>query len=144
MKEQKAAAAELAAQENAYQQKVADLQKKSEEGGVVSRNKAKAELEQGPPLSLAHSLFFSSRFFLFLFLLQNYICQNNYSFPSAVKAEDPLPLRKAKLNQEAAVRKSEKSKKIAEEKADAAKVPLLSLIQNLKKSFISSFLSSNS
>jgi hypothetical protein len=39
-----------------------------------------------------------------------------------VKAEDPLPLRKAKLNQEASVRKSEKSKKIAEEKAEAAKV----------------------
>jgi len=85
VKEQKTAAAELEAQENAYKQRIADLQKKSEEGGVVSRNKAKAELEQ-------------------------------------VKAEDPLPLRKAKLNQEASVRKSEKSKKIAEEKAETAKV----------------------
>jgi len=84
VKEQKAAATELEAQESAYKQKLADLEKRSGEGGVVSRNKAKAELEQ-------------------------------------VKAEDPLPLRKAKLNQEAAVRKSEKSKKIAEEKADAAK-----------------------
>jgi hypothetical protein len=47
VKEQKAAAAELEAQENAYKQRIADLEKKSEEGGVVSRNKAKAELEQG-------------------------------------------------------------------------------------------------
>jgi chemotaxis protein histidine kinase CheA len=83
--EQKTAAAELEAQENAYKEKIAQLEKKSEEGGVVSRNKAKAELEQ-------------------------------------VKAEDPLPLRKAKLNQQAAVRKSEKAQKAAEEKAEAAKV----------------------
>jgi DNA repair exonuclease SbcCD ATPase subunit len=83
--EQKAAAAELDAQEKAYKDKIAQLEKKSEEGGVVSRNKAKAELEQ-------------------------------------VKAEDPLPLRKAKLNQQAAVRKSEKAQKAAEDKAEAAAV----------------------
>jgi len=77
--EQKAAVAELTAQETAYKNKIADLERKSEEGGIVSRNKAKAELEQ-------------------------------------VKAEDPLPLRKAKLNQEAAVRKCEKAQKAAEEK----------------------------
>jgi DNA repair exonuclease SbcCD ATPase subunit len=81
--EQKAAAAELQAQEDAYHSKIADLEKKSQEGGVVSRNKAKAELEQ-------------------------------------VKAEDPLPLRKAKLNQEAAVRKTEKAEKAALEKLKAA------------------------
>jgi colicin import membrane protein len=81
--EQKAAAAELQAQEDAYKKKIETLEKKSEEGGVVSRNKAKAELEQ-------------------------------------LKAEDPLPLRKAKLNQEAAVRKCEKAQKAAEEKAKAA------------------------
>ena len=81
--EQKAAAAELQAQEDAYQKKISDLEKKTQEGGVVSRNKAKNELEQ-------------------------------------VKAEDPLPLRKAKLNQQAAVRKSEKAVKLAEEKKAAA------------------------
>jgi len=53
------------------------LERKSNEGGAVSRNKAKNELEQ-------------------------------------LKAEDPLPLRRAKLNQEAAVRKCEKARKQAE------------------------------
>lgn len=74
---------ELQAQEKAVADKIADLQKKSEEGGVVSRNKAKAELEQ-------------------------------------LKAEDPLPLQRAKLNQGAAVRKSEKARKAAEEQKIAA------------------------
>lgn len=74
----KEALAELQAQEKAFQDKLADLEKKSNEGGVVSRNRAKAELEQ-------------------------------------LKAEDPLPLKRAKLNQEAAVRKSEKARKQAEE-----------------------------
>jgi len=81
--EQQKAADELQAQEDAYQAKIKALEKKSEEGGVVSRNKAKNELEQ-------------------------------------LKAEDPLPLRKAKLNQQAAVRKCEKAQKAAEEKAAAA------------------------
>ena len=53
------------------------MERKSNEGGAVSRNKAKNELEQ-------------------------------------LKAEDPLPLRRAKLNQEAAVRKCEKARKQAE------------------------------
>jgi hypothetical protein len=74
---------ELHAQEKALADKIADLEKRSEEGGVVSRNKAKAELEQ-------------------------------------VKAEDPLPLQRAKLNQGAAVRKSEKARKAAEEQKLAA------------------------
>jgi len=81
--EQKAAAAELQAQEDAYNAKIATLEKKSQEGGVVSRNKAMAELQQ-------------------------------------VKAEDPLPLRKAKLNQQAAVRKTEKAERAAQEKLNAA------------------------
>jgi multidrug efflux pump subunit AcrA (membrane-fusion protein) len=82
--EQKAAAAELQAQEDAYKRKISDLEKKSQEGGVVSRNKAKAELEQ-------------------------------------IKAEDPLPLRKAKLNQEAAVRKSEKAQKALKRRPEPLK-----------------------
>lgn len=83
VEEQKKALAEVQAQEQAYKERIATLEKKSEEGGVVSRNRAKAELEQA-------------------------------------KAEDPLPLRKAKLNQDAAVRKSEKAHKKAEESALAA------------------------
>ena len=44
--EQKKAADELQAQEDAYQGKIAVLEKKSQEGGVVSRNKASNELAQ--------------------------------------------------------------------------------------------------
>ena len=58
--ELEAALAEVKKQEDAYNAKTADLTKKSEEGGVVSRNKAKNELAQH-------------------------------------LAEDPLPLRKAKI-----------------------------------------------
>jgi len=76
--EAKAALNELHAQEQALADKIALLEKKSEEGGVVSRNKAKAELEQ-------------------------------------LKSEDPLPLQRAKLNQGATLRKSEKARKLAEE-----------------------------
>eukprot|EP00009_Paramoeba_aestuarina_P017790 CAMPEP_0201542652 /NCGR_PEP_ID=MMETSP0161_2-20130828/72152_1 /ASSEMBLY_ACC=CAM_ASM_000251 /TAXON_ID=180227 /ORGANISM="Neoparamoeba aestuarina, Strain SoJaBio B1-5/56/2" /LENGTH=301 /DNA_ID=CAMNT_0047950325 /DNA_START=70 /DNA_END=975 /DNA_ORIENTATION=+ len=76
----KAALEELHAQEKAQADKIAELEKKSETGGVVSRNKAKAELEQ-------------------------------------VRAEDPLPLRRAKLNQAATLKKSEKARKAAEEAA---------------------------
>mmetsp|Transcript_9913 Transcript_9913/g.13363 ORF Transcript_9913/g.13363 Transcript_9913/m.13363 type:complete len:315 (-) Transcript_9913:53-997(-) len=76
--EAKAALDELHAQEKALADKIASLEKKSEEGGVVSRNKAKAELEQ-------------------------------------LRSEDPLPLQRAKLNQGAALRKSEKARKQAEE-----------------------------
>ena len=77
---------ELHAQEKALADKIASLEKKSEEGGVVSRNRAKAELEQ-------------------------------------VKSEDPLPLRRAKLNQAATLKKSEKARKAAaEQKAKAEEV----------------------
>jgi len=71
------ALAELKKQEDAYNHKKDDLTKRSETGGMVSRNKAKAELAQH-------------------------------------LNEDPLPLRRAKINQEAAVRKAEKAAKEAE------------------------------
>jgi len=44
--ELEAALAEVKAQEDAYHGKIADAERRSEEGGVVSRNKAKAELAQ--------------------------------------------------------------------------------------------------
>ena len=99
--ELEAALAELKAQEDAYNSKKSDLERRSEEGGVVSRNKAKAELSQ-------------------------------------LLAEDPLPLRRAKITQEAAVNKanratvaandariaSEKARKQSEEAAAAAEAAL--------------------
>jgi len=81
--ELEAALAEVKAQEDAYNQKKADLERKSEEGGVVSRNKAKAELAQH-------------------------------------LAEDPLPLRRAKITSEAAVKKAEKATQIAADSRAAA------------------------
>jgi len=74
---------EVHAQENAFNNKTNDLKKKSEEGGVVSQNKAKAELAQH-------------------------------------LAEDPLPLRKAKISNEAAVKKADRAAKAAEEAVAAA------------------------
>src|SRR3990167_4162785 len=76
---------ELRAQEDAYNQRVKDLTDKGndESIGVVSRNKAKAELAQ-------------------------------------LKAEDPLPLRRAKITVEAAIRKADKATTIAAETANAA------------------------
>merc|ERR1712137_1354398 len=44
--ELEAALADVKSQEDEYQGKIADCRKRSEEGGVVSRNKAKAELAQ--------------------------------------------------------------------------------------------------
>ena len=81
--ELEAALQELHAQEDAYNSKKSDLERKSEEGGVVSRNKAKAELAQH-------------------------------------LAEDPLPLRKAKITQEAAVKKAERATAAAAEARTAA------------------------
>merc|ERR1719359_1744062 len=66
----------LQAEEDAYNKKKAELKRKSEEGGVVSRNKAANELAQ-------------------------------------LLAEDPLPLRRAKITQEAAVKKAERAIKVA-------------------------------
>jgi len=74
--ELEAALGEVKAQEDAYNNKTADLTRRSEEGGVVSRNKAKAELAQH-------------------------------------LAEDPLPLRRAKITAEAAVKKAEKATAVA-------------------------------
>jgi len=87
------ALADVKRQEDAFNNRTNDLKKRSEEGGVVAQNKAKAELAQH-------------------------------------LAEDPLPLRKAKVTLEAALKKAEKARapfeastKIAEAaraKADAA------------------------
>merc|ERR1712014_464771 len=81
--ELEAALKELKEQEDAYNSKTAALEKKSEEGGVVSRNKAKAELAQH-------------------------------------LAEDPLPLRKAKITQEAAVKRAERASNAAAAAREAA------------------------
>jgi len=72
-----AALAEVQAQEAAYNAKTESLKKKSEEGGVVSRNRAKNELAQH-------------------------------------LAEDPLPLRRAKITLEAANKRAEKATAAAE------------------------------
>jgi len=81
--ELEAALAELKAQEDAYNTKTAELTKKSEEGGVVSRNRAKNELAQH-------------------------------------LAEDPLPLRRAKITQEAAVKKTDRARNaVAAARVDA-------------------------
>lgn len=60
-------------QEAEYHGKIADAQRRSEEGGAVSRGKAKNELAQ-------------------------------------LQAEDPLPLRKAKITLEAANKRAEKAR----------------------------------
>lgn len=76
-RELEAALADVKAQEEAHNAKTADLTKKSEEGGLVSRNKAKAELAQH-------------------------------------LAADPLPLSKAKITLEAAVKKADRAAAAAE------------------------------
>eukprot|EP00011_Vannellida_sp_DIVA3-517-6-12_P014129 CAMPEP_0114612082 /NCGR_PEP_ID=MMETSP0168-20121206/4442_1 /TAXON_ID=95228 ORGANISM="Vannella sp., Strain DIVA3 517/6/12" /NCGR_SAMPLE_ID=MMETSP0168 /ASSEMBLY_ACC=CAM_ASM_000044 /LENGTH=319 /DNA_ID=CAMNT_0001823063 /DNA_START=66 /DNA_END=1025 /DNA_ORIENTATION=- len=81
--ELEAALAEVKAQEDAYNSKTEALKAKSETGGIVSRNKAKAELE----IHLA---------------------------------EDPLPLRRAKITLEAAVKRSDRATKAAEAATAAA------------------------
>jgi len=76
--ELKAAMDALHKEEESYNGKIADAKKRSEQGGVVSRNKAKAELAQ-------------------------------------LEAEDPLPLRRAKITTAAAVKKADKAKIAAEQ-----------------------------
>ena len=71
--EVESALAEVKSQETAYNEKTETLKKQSEEGGVVSRNKAKVQLD-------AHL------------------------------AEDPLPLRKAKITLEAANKRADKAR----------------------------------
>jgi multidrug resistance efflux pump len=83
------ALAEVKRQEDERDRKTKDLTEKSETGGVVSRNKAKAELSQH-------------------------------------LAEDPLPLRKAKITLEAAVKKAEKATKAAEDAREKAEASLAS------------------
>jgi chromosome segregation ATPase len=83
--ELKAAVDELKAQEAAYANKCAELERKSKDStaGQVSKNKAAAELAQ-------------------------------------LKQENPIPLRKAKLSQEAALRKVEKQRAEAEKRTEQA------------------------
>lgn len=81
--EAKAAVEALEAEETAYAKTIADLEAKSQEGGIVSRNRAAAQLAQ-------------------------------------VKAEDPMPLRKAKLTSEAALRRSKKATQAAADAVVAA------------------------
>jgi len=83
--ELQAALAELHAQEEAFNNKTAELKGKSEDEsiGLVTRNKAKAELAQH-------------------------------------LASDPLPLRRSKINQEAAVKKADKATAAAAEARAAA------------------------
>merc|ERR1712125_234991 len=71
--ELEAALAEVKSQEDAYNSRTEELKKKSETGGVVSRNKAANELAQH-------------------------------------LAEDPLPLRKAKITLEAAEKRATKAR----------------------------------
>jgi len=71
--ELQAAVADLKAQEDAYAEKLADLEAKSSQGTIVQQNKAKNELAQ-------------------------------------LKAENPLPLRRAKITQEAASKKADKAR----------------------------------
>eukprot|EP00010_Vexillifera_abyssalis_P002365 CAMPEP_0201560276 /NCGR_PEP_ID=MMETSP0173_2-20130828/78187_1 /ASSEMBLY_ACC=CAM_ASM_000268 /TAXON_ID=218659 /ORGANISM="Vexillifera sp., Strain DIVA3 564/2" /LENGTH=387 /DNA_ID=CAMNT_0047974721 /DNA_START=43 /DNA_END=1207 /DNA_ORIENTATION=- len=85
--EVEAALAELKAQEEEYNGKIEDCKKRSESGGVVTRNKAKNELAQ-------------------------------------LLAEDPLPLRRAKITLEAANKRADKARApflAAREKAEQAR-----------------------
>ena len=101
-KENKAALAELRAQEKAFEDKKAALEKTKNDMsiGVVKRNKAANELDQ-------------------------------------MLSEDPLPLRKAKINQAAAVKKSERATKAAEaavKNAEAKLQEALEFLQRAKQS----------
>jgi len=91
-----AALAALHKEEEAYNTKKAELERKSKEGGVVSRNKAANELAQ-------------------------------------LLAEDPLPLRRAKITTEAAVKKAEKTKIAAEETLASVKAKVKEAEEYLQK-----------
>jgi len=82
-----AALADVNAQESARDNRTAELQRKSTEGGIVQQNKAKAELAQH-------------------------------------LAEDPLPLRKAKITLEAALKRAEKARAPFEAATRAAEAAL--------------------
>jgi len=81
--EEAAAARELQKQEEAYKNKTEEIKARTETGGMVSKNKAKAELE----IHLK---------------------------------EDPLPLRRAKITQEASARKAAKAAEDAAKAREAA------------------------
>jgi len=82
--ELEAALGEVKRQEDEYQGKIADCESRAEQGGVVSRNKAKAEL-------------------------------------AVLKAEDPLPLQRAKITLEAATKRAEKTRAPFEAATNEAK-----------------------
>jgi len=100
--ENKAALEELRAQEKAFEDKKAALEKTKNDMsiGVVKRNKASNELDQ-------------------------------------MMSEDPLPLRRAKINQAAALKKSERATKAAETAVKNAETKLqeaLDFLQRAKQS----------
>jgi hypothetical protein len=97
--ELEAALAELKAQEDAYNNKKLELERKSEEGGIVSKNKAKAELAQH-------------------------------------LAEDPLPLRRAKITTEAAVKKAERTAQAAAQAVSAAAAARVAAENSLEEAVI--------
>jgi len=82
--ELKAALAELKSQEDAFNNKTKELERKTTEGGLVQQNRAKNELAQH-------------------------------------LSSDPLPLRRAKLNTEAATRKAEKARLAADDALENAR-----------------------
>jgi len=91
-----AALADVKAQESARDNRTAELQRKSTEGGVVQQNKAKAELAQH-------------------------------------LAEDPLPLRKAKITLEAALKRAEKARAPFEAARKAAEEALEEARQKMEE-----------
>jgi len=86
------ASAELKQQQDAYDNRAQELKRKTEEGGVVAQNKAKAELSQH-------------------------------------LAQDSLPLSRARITNEAAVKKAEKTAAAAE----AAKIAAEAAVEDTKK-----------
>jgi len=94
--ELEAALAELKAQEDAFNSRTQELQRKSEQGSVVQMNKAKNELAQH-------------------------------------LSSDPLPLRRAKITTEAAVKKAERTTRESEEARKAAEHALVVAEQKVEE-----------
>jgi len=94
--ELEAALAELKAQEDAFNSRTQELQRKSEQGSVVQMNKAKNELAQH-------------------------------------LSSDPLPLRRAKITTEAAVKKAERTTRESEEARKAAEAALANAEQKVEE-----------
>eukprot|EP00007_Cunea_sp_BSH-02190019_P007929 CAMPEP_0174246722 /NCGR_PEP_ID=MMETSP0417-20130205/42214_1 /TAXON_ID=242541 /ORGANISM="Mayorella sp, Strain BSH-02190019" /LENGTH=525 /DNA_ID=CAMNT_0015326575 /DNA_START=77 /DNA_END=1654 /DNA_ORIENTATION=- len=136
--ELEAALAELKAQEDAYNNKTQELKQKSEEGGVVSRNRAKAAKAQvardrEADAHAAEAPFKAAQEELEAALAEMKAQEDAYNNKTAQLkqqseeggvvsrnrakvqldahlAEDPLPLRRAKLTTEAARKKAEKAR----------------------------------